>query len=168
MIIHKSPCSIHHLIFSLTLLLLTGCTYGFSGTLPSHLKSIAIPVFENGTIKYGLESDLTQKVVEEFIQDNHLKVVPEGESDSILWGKIMSYSRIPFAYEETGVVNQDRITIGVEVTFKDLKEGVVFIEKKGIEEWGAYLLDSETETKAIGEAIEKLARKILREVIAGV
>ncbi|MCH7761209.1 LptE family protein [candidate division TA06 bacterium] len=150
------------------LLSLAGCTYSFTGTLPSHLKTIAIPVFENGTIKYGLETDVTQKVVEAFIQDNHLKVVPEGESDSILFGKIRSYYRIPFAYEETGEVNQDQITIGVEVTYRDLKEEMDLLGKKGIEEWGTYFLDTETEEKAIEEAIEKLARKILREVIAGV
>ena len=155
-------------LFFYSLLPLSGCTYGFTGTLPSHLKTVAIPVFENGTIKYGLEADLTQKVVEVFVQDNHLKVVPEGESDSILWGKILSYSRIPLAYEETGTVNQDQITIGLEITFKDLKEGIVLIEKKGIEDWGTYFLDTETENKAIQEAIEKLARKVLREVIAGV
>ena len=155
-------------IFPYLLFFLTGCTYGFTGTLPSHLKTIAIPVFENGTIKYGLEADVTQKVVEEFVEDNHLKVVPEGDSDSILLGKIVRYSRIPFAYEETGTVNQDQVTIGVEVTFSDLREGTVLIEKKGIVEWGTYFLDSETEREAIDEAIEKLSRKILREVIAGV
>jgi hypothetical protein len=163
----KSPFSGFHLILYCFILPYLGCTYGFTGTLPSHLKTIAIPVFENSTIKYGLEAEVTQKTVEAFIQDNQLKVVPEGESDAILLGKIVTYSREPFAYEATGEVNQDQITIGVDVTFKDLKEGIILVEKR-ITEWGTYFLDTETEEEAISEAVEKLARKILREVIAGV
>ena len=53
-----------------------GCGYTTStALLPSHLKTVAVPVFENATIEYNLERDITDAVIARLVQDNHLKVV---------------------------------------------------------------------------------------------
>jgi hypothetical protein len=53
------------------LFLLSGCLkYSFKGALPSYLKTIAIPLFEDRSRWLGLQEELTLGVVDAFVQDN--------------------------------------------------------------------------------------------------
>ncbi|MGD9140951.1 MAG: hypothetical protein PVJ42_05375, partial [bacterium] len=49
---------------ALLLALVLGCGYSASPTLSSSIKRIYIPTFENETIRYGIEQDLTRVVAE--------------------------------------------------------------------------------------------------------
>ena len=52
------------------------CAYGTStALLTPHLKTVAIPVFENVTTEYALPQEVTDAVIARFVQDNHLRVV---------------------------------------------------------------------------------------------
>ena len=66
------------------------CAYTTStALLPSHLKTVAIPVFENATTEYTLEQEVTDAVIAHFVADNHLKVVDERSANSVIKGKII-------------------------------------------------------------------------------
>ena len=64
-------------IISLILLIAgTGCfKYSFTGSLPSHIQKVAVILFENNTSYSAVNQDLTNKVIDEFINDNTLEVV---------------------------------------------------------------------------------------------
>ena len=50
-----------------------GCGYHLTGTgtgLPSHIRSIAIPIFANNSTEPEIELSLTEAVRDEFIEDN--------------------------------------------------------------------------------------------------
>ena len=56
------------------LVLSAGCGYTASpALLPQHLKTVAIPVFENGTPEAQLESELTDAVIQRFVKDNQIR-----------------------------------------------------------------------------------------------
>ena len=40
--------------------------YSFKGSLPSHIKRVAIPLFDNNTAYPGIHEDLTDKVTEDY------------------------------------------------------------------------------------------------------
>src|SRR5207247_11478556 len=63
-----------------------GCGYGLRGTLPSHLKTIAIPTFANRTSEPGGENFLTRAVVDAFSTNGRLRVVGPDAAGSILEG----------------------------------------------------------------------------------
>src|SRR4029079_17688005 len=87
--------------------------------LPSHIKTIAIPVFENGTTEYTLEQDVTNAVIDRFVKDNHLRVVDEKSANAVVHGKITAYKNSVFGFSSTTRAQYYRVTISCEVVFKD-------------------------------------------------
>jgi len=143
---------------------IVGCTYSFKGFTTSGIKSIAIPLFENKTIKPGIEEVTTQKIEDAFIKDNRLKVVAEKDAGSILLGKITSYDRVPFSYDENENVKDYKIEISLSLTYKNSKDETLW--EKQLKEWITYSV-SETEEDGIEDVAEKAAEDILRGTLEG-
>src|SRR5688572_4653622 len=73
-------------------ILAAGCSYSPNpSSVPSHLKTVAIPMFENRTTEPSLEQEVTQAVVDRFVKDNHLRVVSEGDADALITGAVSGY-----------------------------------------------------------------------------
>src|SRR6185369_13891210 len=76
-----------------------GCGYTASpALLPQHLKTVAIPVFENATPEVRIEEEITNAVILRFIQDNHLKIVDEKTANSVIRGKVTQYRKAVFGF----------------------------------------------------------------------
>lgn len=99
-----------------------GCgLYSFNASrLPGHIKTVAIPVFENVTPEPGLEQEVTQAVTAEFVRDNTLRVVPESRADSGLYGRVIRYQNRVFGYNAQAQTEEYEVVIEVQVEFKDL------------------------------------------------
>ena len=97
--------------------------------------------------------------------DNTLRVVPEGRSDSVLRGSVVSYDQGPYTYTEAEQVSEYIVTIGVNVSFVESKSGKVIWEDR-LSNWGTY---STTEIEEIGQegAIAKLVEDILNRTVKG-
>jgi len=54
------------LLLALAACLAAGCGYSFRGNLPAHIKTVAVPVFQNRTQVAGLENTITSAVVSAF------------------------------------------------------------------------------------------------------
>ena len=80
------PGSIHvraGLGFATLVAIVAGCGYGFSSSvLPGHIKTVAIPLMENRSVRGGLDAALTDSLVEAFIRNHTLSVVPEKNADA--------------------------------------------------------------------------------------
>ncbi len=80
------------LTFNFSLLIfLSGCMYSFSGSsVPKHLKTIAVPLFEDqsGFGEPGLAESFTTTLINLFVNDNSLEVAERNTADSILEGSI--------------------------------------------------------------------------------
>lgn len=154
-----------HRFFLILALIFISCTYSFNPSLYSHIKSIAIPVFGNETVKYGLAETLTEKFIQAFMEDGRLRISGENEADSVLDGKIFKYENLPFIYDEYEKASSFKITIGIEVQFQDrVKDRIIFSRK--FEDWGYYPADGEEE-EGIERAVEKLKDKVIRKIIEG-
>lgn len=139
--------------------------------LPPHLKTVAIPVFENGTTEYTIEQDVTDVVIEKFVADNHLRVVDERSADAVIRGKITTYTNAVFGFQAQTGAQEYRVTIGMEVTFKDLvKNREVWTEPNLVKSANYYVQDvpgqtAKTELDGRKEAIDKLAEEILSRTV---
>jgi hypothetical protein len=69
-----------------------GCGYSFSGSnLPSHIKTIAIPNFDNETLEPSLSQEVTGGVLNRFLQDARLKLAGERQADCRLSARVLKY-----------------------------------------------------------------------------
>jgi outer membrane lipopolysaccharide assembly protein LptE/RlpB len=155
-------------------LIAASCAYTTSSALlPSHLKTIAIPVFENATTEYTLEQEITDAVIQRFVQDNHLKVVDERSANSVLRGKVTQFRNAVFGFSTGTAAQEYRVTIELSVTLKDqVKNRELWSEGNLIKTANYYVVDSpgqaaQTELDGRKQAISKIADEILSRTVEG-
>jgi len=153
--------------------LVSGCGYTASpALLPPHLKTVAIPVFENGTPEVRLEEEITNAVILRFVQDNHLKVVDEKSANSVIRGKVTQFKDAVFGFTNQATSNEYRVTIAVEVTFKDLVKNRELWSGEIVKTANYYVQDvpgqaAQTELDGRKEAINKISDEILSRSVEG-
>ena len=141
----------------------TGCYYSFKGSLPSHLKTIAIPLFDDRNAQFpGVRENLTNKVIDEFISDNTLKVVDESKADLLLTGSITSIVQQAANVAEGETVSSYKITVNVKVKCEDVKLSKVLYDKN-IQRYG--MMESDSDSEGIENAIEEALVQITEDIL---
>ena len=145
------------------------CAYSTStALLPPHLKTVAIPVFENATTEYSLPQEITDAVIARFVQDNHLHVVPERSANAVVRGTVVGYRNGVFGFSEQVRAQEYRVTIIVKVVFKDLVKNRELWSEAAMTKTSNYYVtpvpgDTTAHTELDGrrEAVLKIADEIL-------
>ena len=149
---------------------LSGCWYySTSGSLlPSHIKSVAVPLFSNETTwEYGIKEKLTDAVIDAFTRDNTLRVEGERSADSVIRAAIVAIQKVPFTYTREELVQEYKMQIFLTVQFEDLGKKKIIWEEESMEGWGTYSAEGEEWQTGIDRAIEKLASDIVNKTVAG-
>lgn len=153
-------------------LTLGSCAYSTStANVPAHLRTIAIPVFENQTSETTLQQELTDAVVARFVSDNNLKVVDERVANSVLRGIIRGYRNSVFGISADTRSEEYRVTIEISVTFKDVvKNREVWKDENMVKTSNYYVQtvpgqEAKTELDGRKAAIAKIADEILSRTV---
>ena len=155
------------------LVLSAGCGYTASpALLPQHLKTVAIPVFENGTPEARLESEVTDAIIQSFVKDNHLKIVDEKSANAVVRGRVTQYKNAVFGFSSSAQANEYRVTVGVRITFKDLVKNRELWNDEIVKTANYYVQDvpgqgAKTELDGRKEAITKIADEVLSRSVEG-
>ena len=151
-----------------------GCGYSTTAVaLPPHLRTIAVPQFENGTNEYTIEQDITTAVVDRFVSDNHLKVVDERSADAVLRGRVTQYRNSVFGISPQNLAQEYRVTIAVSVTLKDqVKNRELWSDDNLVKTANYYVQNvpgqaASTELDGRKNAIAKIADEILARSVQG-
>jgi hypothetical protein len=150
---------------------MSGCTYSFKGgSVPPHLKTIAIPVVEDQSA-YGdptLRDSFTKQLVDRFTNDNTLQLTDRNTADSMLEGVITDVKDAPSVLQGSEQVAQRRITVTVRMTFQDLRLRKKVWEKS-FSSWGDYPSGGGLTQRNGGtmEAVRKITEDILNDTVAG-
>jgi outer membrane lipopolysaccharide assembly protein LptE/RlpB len=116
----------------LPLLLLAACGYHTAGhaiTLPTDIRTIAVPAFANNTETYKIDQTLTAAVVRELVTRTHYHVVNQASdaADATLRGAVLSTYSAPLTYDsQTGRVASVLITVNLKVVLTDRRGKVLF------------------------------------------
>jgi outer membrane lipopolysaccharide assembly protein LptE/RlpB len=151
----------------------SGCGYTASpALLPQHLKTVAIPVFENATAEARLEQEITDAVVQRFVRDNHLRIVDEKSANAVVHGRVTLYKNSVFGFSSTAQTNEYRVTVSVQITFKDLVKNRELWTDEIVKSANYYVQDvpgqeAKTELDGRKEAILKIADEVLSRSVEG-
>ena len=153
------------------LLLSTGCPYSFTGaSVPSHLKTIGIPVVDDrsGFGEPNLREQFTAELTNLFVADNSLEVADRSTADCLLQGTITSVVDAPQVVGGGDQVSTRRVTMTVSFTFQDMKMRRKVWEKS-FSNWGDYDSGGGFSQREAGlrEAIRKLTEDLLLETVSG-
>ncbi|MSS73643.1 MAG: hypothetical protein EXS64_19465 [Candidatus Latescibacteria bacterium] len=124
--------------YVLLLLILSGCgIYSTSGTGRAGGGTIAVPLFENSTVEFGINEVLTDTLIVALVKEASLKVVDEDQADLVVRGRVTSVREEPFTYGQTQT-DQNRIIVTLDVSCYDTKKGRTVWEEKGLSGYGIY------------------------------
>ena len=145
--------------------MLTGCgIYSFSGsTLPFHIKTVAVPLFEDKTTEFGIDQKFTDGLIDAIIEDNTLKIADPRSADALVRGEILRIEDRAGQYNAQEAASDYRVTITAKVAFEDVKKRQILWEETWTQ-WGSYTDDRE---EGIDEAVKKLSTEILNRTVSG-
>lgn len=149
---------------------LIGC-YSFTGaSVPSHLKTIAIPTVEDQSTfgEPGVRERMTAELTTLFLTDNSFQVADRGTADAVLKGVITNITDAPAAVEQGETVRSRRITMSAKFTFQDMKFRKTLWEKT-FSNWGDYPVTGGSSQRRVGldEAMKKITEDVLLETVSG-
>jgi outer membrane lipopolysaccharide assembly protein LptE/RlpB len=146
---------------------LSGCGYTLRGTLPDHIKTVAVPVFVNRTSEPAVENLLTRAVVEAFSTNGRLQVVSPAEADAVLEGEVVGYEVQSVAFDSGANVRQYRLLVTLNLRFRDVRRNAVLFEQAGVQEradfrvLGAVAQTFSREESALRQAAVDIARAVV-------
>lgn len=148
----------------------SGCYSFRGGSVPPHLKTIAIPIAEDQS-GYGdpnLSKTFTNQLVDLFMKDNTLQLTDRNAADSMIESVITEVKDVPTVLQAGEQVAQRQITVTARVTFQDLKLRKKIWEKT-FSKTGNYPTSGGLTQRNTGvdEAVRKLTDEILNETVAG-
>ena len=156
------------LLLALILLLSSCGYYSFKGALPSHLKTIAIPLFNDRTPNAGVREKLTDMLTDAFIEDNTLSLADETKADLVLTGSINSIRTAPAVVKAGEAVSEYKVTVRVKVKCEDVVMNKVLLDRN-FDDYG--LMDEnaglDERDAAVDTALEQITEKIINAVLGG-
>lgn len=151
---------------------LGGCGYSFHGTLPSHIRTIAVPIFENRTLQPNVDSIITRAVVQALATDGRLRVVRRADADALLEGQVTGYSVGAIAFNQALNIQEYRLGVTLNLTMRDLRRNTVLFQQAGVAEQadfrvvGPVSTTIDLEEAALTQAADVIARNIVSLVIS--
>jgi outer membrane lipopolysaccharide assembly protein LptE/RlpB len=166
------------LLILTSLAALCGCGYHTAGRvnrLPENVKVLAVPMFVNQTLTYGIEQMFTRDVVRELIDRTHYKVVlTVGDSaDATLNGTLLSAQTAPLTYDpQTGRISSSLVTVSMKVSLVE-RNGRVLFENQNYTFREQYQVSANTasffseETPALERMSHDFSRTLVSDILEG-
>ena len=149
-------------------LLGAACTYSFTGSnLPGHIKTIAIPNFENETLEAGIVQEATDGVLDGFIRDGRLKLAPESQADCRLGAVVKKYENKVYNYAADQSPRDYIVIVTLSVVLRDQVKNRDLWSDENLTRTAVYDPSAATTTLVSEEAArEKVISDLAADVVA--
>lgn len=153
-----------------------GCGYHFIGEnseILSGINAIAIPYFENETYQSGLERQVTEALVDEFVKSRTIAIVSEGDADAIIRGVVEEFREYVSAFNEDDSALEYSSFLSLSVTLERRDTGEVLWRNKNLTHIEDYTVSpniaatEENKEQAILLSSRELAIRIHDSIIEG-
>jgi|UniRef100_A0A7V3UZ44 hypothetical protein len=145
-------------------LFIADCGYSTRSLLPSHLHTIAIISIDNSTAQPSIAEELALTLPRIFNSDRNLRITSAEQADLTLSVLITSYSRSGAAYDADQKIFAYEISISAQIEAQDQIRNETFYSGS-VTSRVSYNPETKTEEAAISEAVDKLCREIVRQII---
>ena len=140
--------------------------------LPTHIRTVAVPPFQNQALRYKIESRFTEAVANEIIRRGHgLRVQSELEgADAVVDGVIRSFTFSGVLLDERGRARIFEVTVVGAVTVRDQVQNRVLYDNQNYVYRGEFEFTNDPRTFFNEEdpAIERLSRLFAESLVSTV
>lgn len=120
--------SFRFVLFVLFLLGMAGC-HPAALVIPSYIHTVGVEVFKNQTSYFGLETTITQDMIQQFQIDGRLGIESPEKADLVVKGIIRQFIIEPILFDpKTNVVLQYRLSVTFDLTAVDQQEKKTILE----------------------------------------
>lgn len=138
--------------------------------LPSRIKTVAVPAFQNNALRYKIESRFTEAVVNELIHRGRgLRVQGQREgADAVIEGIIKSFSYSGVLLDDKGRARIFEVTIEAAVTVRDQTENRVLYDNQNFVFRGEYEFANDPRNFFNEEdpAVQRMARNFAESIVS--
>ena len=164
------------LLFALSLSMFVNvCGYKPAGkgkSLPADIKTVAVPIFQNSSLKYRVEGRFTSAVIEEILKRARaLHVVTSQENaDAVINGDIRSFRASGSILDDQGRTRVWNVRIIVSVVVRDLRTHKILYQNPRLAFEGEYQLSDDPQSFFNEEnpAEERIAKEFAQTIITTV
>ena len=161
------------LCFLVCFLLSSGCGYhlvGYGSALPSHIRTIAVPVFQNTSTEPNIHRDATDAIRQIFITDGRLKLVSTREADLLVRGILTDYQLRAVSFSGKDMAEEYIVRLGVQVEAYDRAKGKVLLSQKFTTQWDYRITSGVVASEAarfaaVKEAYDDLGDQLVNIII---
>lgn len=155
-----------------------GCASGFTecykpvkhGSLPTHIRTVAVPAFQNNALRYKIETRFTEAVSNEIIRRARgLRVQSEREdADAVVDGVIKNFYFSGVLLDSRGRSRIFEVTIEAAVTVRDQVENKVLYDNQNYVFRGEFEFTSDPRSFFNEEdpAVQRLARSFAESLVS--
>ncbi|MEP7270606.1 MAG: LptE family protein [Acidobacteriota bacterium] len=142
---------------------------GRGEAVPKHIKSLAIPPFQNPSLRFKVEQRFTGAVIDETLRRSRSLYVTstvEG-ADAVLSGTIKSFVFRPLLLDDFGRARVIEVTVTMGVTVKDQTRNKVIFDNQNYVFRGEYEISGDPKSffNEEGPATDRLAREFARSLV---
>jgi hypothetical protein len=138
--------------------------------LPTRIKVVAVPAFQNNALRFKIESRFTEAVVNELIHRGRgLRVQGEREgADAVIEGVIKSFSYGGVLLDDRGRARIFEVTIEAAVTVRDQTENRVLYDNQNFVFRGEYEFANDPRNFFNEEdpAVQRMARNFAESIVS--
>jgi outer membrane lipopolysaccharide assembly protein LptE/RlpB len=145
--------------------LVAGCGYSTTSRTAKDIKTIYVPFFENRTPEPNLEISVTERIIQNLVNDNTLKVVPENAADAVLDGQITDFKNQPFSFNQNLNAEEYHVVVTVVVTLFNRRTNEPIWENRNFVGDGSYFVEQVENGRTFDEAVEESIREITERIL---
>ena len=149
------------------------CGYKQAGkgkSLPANIKTIAVPVFQNSSLKYRIEQRFTQAIIEEILKRARgLRVVSNQEdADAVFNGDIRGFRAGGSILDDRGRTRVWDVQIVIGVVVRDLKTHKIIFQNPRMVFEGEYELSDDPQSFFNEEnpAVDRIAKDFAQTIVS--
>src|SRR3989475_9044891 len=138
--------------------------------LPSRIKTVAVPAFQNNALRYKIGSRFADAVINELIHRGRgLRVQGEREgADAVIEGVIKSFSYSGVLLDDKGRARIFEVTVEAAVTVRDQTENRVLYDNQNFVFRGEYEFANDPRNFFNEEdpAVQRMARNFAERIVS--
>ena len=138
--------------------------------LPTHIRTVAVPAFQNDALRYKLESRFTAAVMDELIHRGRgLRVQGEREgADAVIEGVMKSFNFSGVLLDDKGRARIFEVTIVAAVTVRDQTQNRVLYDNQNFVFRGEYEFANDPRNFFSEEdpAVQRMARSFAESIVS--
>jgi hypothetical protein len=138
--------------------------------LPSRIRTVAVPAFQNNALRYKIESRFTDAVVNELIHRGRgIRVQGSREgADAVIEGVIKSFSYGGVLLDDSGRARIFEVTIEAAVTVRDQTENRVLYDNQNFVFRGEFEFANDPRNFFNEEdpAVQRMARNFAESIVS--